>query len=56
MTNGDRIRKMNDAELTLAIYQAQTYCEEFCANETCTATSKECKEGIYKWLKKEENK
>ena len=51
MTNGDKIRSMNDEELANFI-DLHVPCFEFCMCEQCFCKEK-CKEGISKWLKME---
>lgn len=51
MTNGDKIRAMSDEELA-DVMQGQCTC---CAYQLTGCTEKECKDGVYEWLKQEEN-
>ena len=49
ITNADRIRQMTDEELA-GIMQGQCAC---CAYQLTGCTEKECKDGVYEWLKQE---
>lgn len=51
MTNGDKIRTMSDEELA-DVMQGQCTC---CAYRLNRCADKECKDGVYEWLKQEEN-
>lgn len=51
MTNGDKIRAMSDEELADVMQGQCTYC----AYRLNRCADKECKDGVYEWLKQEEN-
>lgn len=49
VTNGDRIRSMTDEELA---HVMQGKCA-YCAYTIARCTERECKDGVYEWLKQE---
>lgn len=53
MTNGDRIRKMNDKELAEWLNNEASYSCNICIrqNEKSSCTDYVCEECIEKWLK-----
>ena len=51
MTNGDKIRSMSDEELA-DVMQGQC---AYCTYRLNRCADKECKDGVYEWLKQEEN-